>query len=75
MPFLFAKTKLINYECFLNESELVKLALPPPPPAVRPYLIPKSNNPVVPKCRLIGVGEAIFRLLGRAILSKIVEDN
>ena len=38
---------------------------------VRLCLIPKSSNPSETKYRPIGVGETIFRLLGRTILNKI----
>ena len=38
---------------------------------VRLCLIPKSDNPLHPTYRPIGVGETIFRLLGRTILAKV----
>ena len=38
---------------------------------VRLCLIPKTKNPSDLKFRPIGVGETLFRLLGRAILSKV----
>ena len=38
---------------------------------VRLCLIPKTKNPSDLKFRPIGVGEVLFRLLGRAILSKV----
>ena len=41
---------------------------------VRLCLIPKSDNPLLPTYRPIGVGETIFRLLGRTILAKIGKD-
>ena len=41
---------------------------------VRLCLIPKSNSPSDIKYRPIGVGETIFRLLGRTILNKVGKD-
>ena len=41
---------------------------------VRLCLIPKSDNPLNPTYRPIGVGETIFRLLGRTILAKVGKD-
>ena len=41
---------------------------------VRLCLIPKSDNPSLPTYRPIGVGETIFRLLGRTVLAKIGKD-
>ena len=38
---------------------------------VRLCLIPKSDNPLQPTYRMIGVGETTFRLLGRTILAKV----
>ena len=65
-----------NYANFFNKqlkgdlSDHMRKYLVP----VRLCLIPKTKNPSDLKFRPIGVGETLFRLLGRAILSKVGKD-
>ena len=62
-----------NYANFFNKqlkgelSDHMSKYLAP----VRLCLIPKTKNPSNLKFRPLGVGETLFRLLGRAILSKV----